>query len=140
MIVGRPAASARSQGPDISRAVGQRRFSETSQAAMQLGQLFVRLEITRERDARSRARVAHIGRDDRSAGRRAGEQQVRGGGVREDGRERVENLRDALFRRQPAEDAEDESPSSGIRLAARRDSRAQPRAFVRHRRAVRQGG
>ena len=35
MTVGRPAARARSQGPDTSRAVGQRRFNETSQAAMQ---------------------------------------------------------------------------------------------------------
>jgi hypothetical protein len=34
MTVGRPAASARSQGPEISRAVGQRRFSETSQPAI----------------------------------------------------------------------------------------------------------
>ena len=34
VIVGRPAAKARSHGPDISRAVGQRRLIDTSQAAM----------------------------------------------------------------------------------------------------------
>src|SRR6266545_2558851 len=34
VIVGSPAASARSHGPDISRAVGQRRLIDTSHAVM----------------------------------------------------------------------------------------------------------
>ena len=56
VIVGRPAASARSQGPDISRAVGQRRLSETSHAAMQSVSSFVGAEIAGDRHAALEAR------------------------------------------------------------------------------------
>ena len=59
-------ARQRSHGPETSRAVGQRRFSATSHAAMQSVSVVVGLEIAGERDARVRGRGAGCRRAGRS--------------------------------------------------------------------------
>ena len=140
MMVGRPAARARSHGPDISRAVGQRRFSDTSHAprcavsSSSLSMYPVIVTWASSPRARTSPHEVVVPRRRRPASSRC----ARGRRRRAACCERVEDLRDALFGREPTDDAEHDrigrDPSIG-REPARAASAARSGAheFVRAR-------
>ena len=76
ITVGLPAARQRSHGPDISRAVGQRRLSATSQAAMLSVKASSVVEIAGERDVATETVALDVAAKVVVFGHRAGQEQV----------------------------------------------------------------
>ena len=120
MTVGLPAARQRSHGPDISRAVGQRRFSATSHAAMQSVKASSVVTIAGDGDVAARAAAARCRRRGRSARARAPARSRCALGTY--GRVAANAARicgKPLVGRQPAETAEDDRVGRDAVIASR---------------------